>query len=178
MKKIIHCLVIILCTLVAHSQDNPGKRKGLWGDTWHFSPGLTLSGTNAGDFFAQPEFTVGRIKHKQYGANQRHGPEVYTAYGAGYSFYFDDGMNNLAHLYVDRAHILSFGFGLTVRLEYMYNINANAHFLRPGLGVTIPNLELLFVTNIRLGNDEAFGHAAGLGMRFYIFKGKRYMKED
>lgn len=177
MKRIIiPILTCLFFTISSHAKDSTKHKSRIWGDTWHFMPAITIS-ENDRRFFIQPEIGFGRSKWRESDDDARHGSiDVYTSIGLGYSCFFNDRMNNLAHIYFDRANRVSYPleFVFTYRVDYMYNINGNTHYLRPAAGLTLWRFDVLYVKNIRLGHDEYIG-SGGISLRFRFFSKKGFM---
>jgi hypothetical protein len=169
-------LIILFSSTASCAQDSTKRGSRFWGDTWHFMAATTVS-ENENRFFIQPEIGIGRSKWRESNSDARHGAvDVYTSLGLGYSCFFNGRMNNLAHLYFDRANRASFPveFVFTYRLDYMYNIDGSTHYLRPALGFTIWRFDILFAKNIRLGHEEYMGRN-GISLRFRVFSESDFM---
>ena len=132
----------------------PGMEFNILGNSWLVGAGYTKSSTQ------ELEFNLGRT----YGYSHSGVGRFYSAasYGVGYSP--DFGTTNFSEnfkaffslSYLNLGGGLKYGF--TARAEYLYDINNQAHYLRPSVGLSALFVDVLYSYTIPLSGTNVYMH--------------------
>ena len=179
MKKTIALTLLLFIISVSFAQPDSSTtgRSRLWGEVWHYSPAICATGID-GKVIIQPEFNMGRTKMqiKEVGDGKDGQNELYHSIGVGYSFFLNDGLKHNVHCYYDLLNRLPFGFTFNLRMEYIYNISDNDHFIRPAAGITFYRLDIFYLHYFPLGKQLEGSGGSGAGIRYRCFNKKNYIE--
>ena len=128
-----------------------------WGNSWYSSIAYNLSRSN--EFSLHFGRTYGRTTVSGGGGN------IHTrSWGVGYSYFKKrsaiSAFWEISNFYFPPA---------TGRLDYIYDLDSEGHFLRPAIGLNLGHIDILYNYSIKLyGEENPFRHGVIFRIKYWF----------
>lgn len=140
--------------------ENIPKHKA-WGNSWYIGGAFSISKS------LEFHLNFGRTYGKRYNTPGEFGINM-KSWGLGYSrFKRGDRIGHTVNAFGEISNFfLPPG---TVRLDYIYDISYQKHYIRPSIGLNFNNLDLLYHYSIKIvGEQNDFKHGFTFRIKFYV----------
>ena len=133
----------------------------LWGNSWY--TGLAYNLSYSHEFSAN----FGRTYGVEFGSGGGFNFRTYS-WGIGYSYYrHKEETGQIISVFAEVSNF--YVPPATARIDYLYDLDRKAHYLRPAIGLSFFAFDLLYNYSFLLsGTDNRFKHGFTIRLKYYL----------